>query len=242
MMDDSPDNYLEASIVKSTTVRIERLDNSAPWEHPVHALNWFDTRLLVLYNLYNLLAARSVINVGGTPLIKGKLVERVVGDDENQRQVLLLVKYPTPKHFKTMLENTYFKLVSILRGLAVTRFTFCLSHEQELPGADSAAPEVSTDTIFAVHHFRGDATDLQRILAALEHSSVPVTFSSLKTHQLAIYKSGEVDQIVPSIMDGIVLFNCEDKSTLHKLVNSDAYQHAISQTQSGFIGLYKRLL
>jgi len=92
MVNDDPDNDIEANIIKSTTVRIQRLDSSTSWDHTVYALNWFDTRLLILYNFYNLLAARSVIKVGGTPLIKGKLIGRVIGDDNSQRQVLLLVK------------------------------------------------------------------------------------------------------------------------------------------------------
>jgi len=123
-------DYIEATIVASTTVRIERLNNNSAWEHPVHAINWFDTRLLLLYNFYNLLAGRSVARVGGTPLVKGKLISRIVGTDASQRQILLLVRYPSPAQFKTMLESTYFKLVSVLRGLAVKNFTFCLSHAQ----------------------------------------------------------------------------------------------------------------
>jgi len=263
-------DYIEATIVASTTVRIERLNNNSAWEHPVHAINWFDTRLLLLYNFYNLLAGRSVARVGGTPLVKGKLISRIVGTDASQRQILLLVRYPSPAQFKTMLESTYFKLVSVLRGLAVKNFTFCLSHAQGVtPVADintqsdtkaNFTPDdklvsnsdekldknndrfESTGTVFGIHHFRGDDACLEGIRNALALSSLNVTFSSLKTHQLSVYKGNSLSQTVPSIMDGIVLFNCSDAMTLERVTQSTEYQSAIEQTESSFIGLYQRLV
>ena len=40
-------------------------------ESPLFAINWFDTRIAIVYHLYNLLAASRVFKIGGKVLFRG---------------------------------------------------------------------------------------------------------------------------------------------------------------------------
>ena len=237
-MSDSLD-YIEATIVGNNRVRIERINSQCDWDESVHAINWFDARQLQLYNLYNFLASRSVVKVGGSPVFKGRLLSRHLGSDEDERQVLLLVNYPSPKQFKNMLTDNYFKLVGVLRTLAVKRFTFCLSHSIGRENIPKKSAEMET---YGVHHFRGDKNTLELIRAALTESSANIAFSSLKSHQLSTVSRDKDPVMVPVIMDGIVLFRCENETMLNDIVSTDQYQKSLQHSQSSYIGLYQRIL
>ena len=117
---------LAAPISRRSRIRI------TPYGHPfdgavIHAINWFDTRSLWLYNVYNRLAAGSVARIGGQPLFKARLVEVLRGNVSDRRETLLLVRYPGVSQFASMLSDRRFQLTSVLRELAVRRFSFGLS-------------------------------------------------------------------------------------------------------------------
>ncbi len=236
-----PDNsdFVRASIAGETYVQISRLNKTISWSDPVHALNWFDTRLLPLYNFYNFVAARSVTRVGGRPIFKGELTKHIAGNTKDLRTVLLIVRYPSPLHFKDMVENLYFKVVSILRGLAVKEFTFCLTHTvQDVNVSTVINPELS----YAVHHFSGAADAIEKVQATLSKKNIQIEFSSCKTHTLSTSGASGVTKPIPALMDGLILISAPDSSSLETLFASADYQHIIGQTDSSFIGLFKRVM
>lgn len=232
-------SFLQAQIVGETYVRIIRDKQNISWNHKVHAINWFNARFLILYNFYNFLAARSVELVGGVPLFKGRLIVRVLGEEPDQRGILLIVQYPSPRHFRKMLENTYFKLVSILRAIAVQRFTFCLTHTVSDPHIPLI---IGSATRYGIHHFRGDGHSMAQLLRNLSDANMAVVFSSLKTHELVTVNSTGNSTPVPVLMDGIILFECPNETRLRAVVNSTVYQNNINNCSSSFVGLFERIL
>ena len=232
-------NYIEAKIVGDTYIRLERINNDISWDAPVHALNWFDSRQLQIYNFYNFLASRSVKKVGGAPLFKGRLLARLHGADKDEREVLLIVRYPSPASFRDMLSNTYFKMVSIIRSLAVKDFTFSLSHC--IGDANIPKKRVKGEN-YAVHHFCGDMNTVNEIRGALRDHAIEIAFTSLKTHELYKVSGNKQPEPVPVIMDGIVLFRCDNEVKLKEIVSSQAYQQCLQQSQSSYVGLYQRIL
>jgi len=231
--------YIEAKIVGETHIRLQRINDDISWDTPVHALNWFDSRQLQIYNFYNLLASRSVKKVGGTPLFKGRLLARLHGADKDEREVLLIVRYPSPASFKNMLSNTYFKTVSIIRSLAVKEFTFCLSH---CVGDTNISKQRVKGENYAVHHFCGDIHTVNEIRSALQNHAIDTAFTSLKTHKLYKVSGNKQPEPVPVIMDGIVLFRCDNEDKLKEIVSSQAYQQCLQHSQSSYVGLYQRIL
>jgi len=103
-------------------------------DQPVIAVNWFNTRSLWLYHIYNLLASAPLKRVGGKSLFKGRLRYRIHGDSEAARSTVLLVFYPSVQDFLRLMGNRYFAFVGLLRMLAVRDFTFGLT--QPVPGTN----------------------------------------------------------------------------------------------------------
>lgn len=232
-------DFIRASITGESYVQIDRVNETIHWSEPVHALNWFNTRLLSLYNFYNFIAARSVTRVGGQPIFKGELTKHIAGDVKDLRSVLLIVRYPSPLHFKNMAENLYFKVVSILRGLAVKEFTFCLTHTvQDV----NVPPDIDPTISYAVHHFKGTADTIDKVQAAARAANIQMEFSSNKTHSLSTGSTKGVTTPIPALMDGLILLSAENSSALETLFTSADYQHIIDQTDNSFIGLFKRVM
>jgi len=230
---------IRATITSKLHVQIDRLNEQTPWTQEIHAVNWFNTRWLPLYNFYNRVASRSVAAVGGKPVFKGRLTKTLVGNDQDLRTVLLIVNYPSPLSFQTMLENTYFKIVSLLRAAAVKQFTFCFT--QRIDRIDSF-PVIDHSYHYAIHHFRGDEHVNTVAKNAPRPSDVELIFSSVKTHQLKTVSSNGKTTPVPDLMDGVLLYRATDASSLEAMASSEQYQSLIKQTDSSFIGLLDRLL
>jgi len=235
--DDSHD-FIRAKITGKSYVQIDRLDNTLSWSEPVHAINWFNTRFMPLYNFYNLVAARSVTRVGGKPIFKGRLTKHITGDNKDLRTVLLLVRYPSPVNFKNMAENLYFKVVSLLRAMAVQDFTFCLSRVTQ---TNSVPATLDATVSFAAHHFRGSTDTIDKVQVLADASSVKLDFASVKTHVLSS-GGGKGTTAIESLMDGLILLSAPDTAELESLFASVEYKHIIDQTESSFIGLFKRLM
>ena len=67
---DDADRF-EAVLPGNQRAFITRHDPSLANHDAVYAVNWFNTRSAWLYDFYNLIAARSVLAVGGVPILKG---------------------------------------------------------------------------------------------------------------------------------------------------------------------------
>ena len=192
-----------------------------------------------LYDFYNFLAARSVRLVGGTPLLKGRILSCVSGDESMQRGVLLVVRYPSPRHFCRMLENTYFKLVSIVRSIAVQRFTFCLT--RAINDRDFQLADDNYSSTFAVLMFRGDSDVMEPLLKELNDSSVSVIYSGLKTHKLSVVKASDKVTEVPVPMDGIIVFECSGESRLRSIAASTSFRSGLDNCSSYFVALLEKI-
>lgn len=127
----SKQDRIERKITGSMTAEIQgKLDEI---ESPLFAINWFDTRIALIYHLYNLLAASRVFKIGGKALFKGKCLEKISGSPDLARDYLLIVNYPSGHRFLDLLADRQFQLMSVLRMAAVKRFSFVLHQRQGEP-------------------------------------------------------------------------------------------------------------
>ena len=99
-------------------------ENDEDLDQNLWAINWFNLKLPRTYKFYNLIAFPHVKKIGGAPLFKGYVVDIVKGKPEHDREVLLIVKYPSAPAFLKMLSNKLFLLKSILRVRSVRNFVF----------------------------------------------------------------------------------------------------------------------
>ncbi len=67
----STNNSLKRQLTKSISIEVIPVDGSKEINERVWAINWFNFKRKWLYNLYNLLASKYVVQVGGQLLFNG---------------------------------------------------------------------------------------------------------------------------------------------------------------------------
>ena len=235
-----PDKILQAKITSTSYVYIQSVNESVPLSEPIYAINWFNTKNLWLYNFYNLLASISVKSIGGKAFFKGRSEEVLMGDRGHHRDVLLIVNYPNANQFKKMLESTYFKLVSLLRMLAVKRFTFGFTKRTDL----EIVPPLDSDmnSSYAIHHYKGNNDIAKKVEQLVLNSGVNIHYAGRISSLLFSGDKLKANKQVNCLMDGLILLKADSSEQLKNLVKSENYQAIIGQTESSFITTLNRML
>ena len=206
-----------------------------------YAINWFNTKSQWLYDLYNFLAAGSVIEVGGKPFMKGRLVNKLYGESRAQRTVLLIVRYPSVLRFKNMLESKMFQAVSILRSLAVSGFTFGFSKRHDQVGSLAPDDTANGKPMYGVIHFSGDI-DINDVLAlARAHPDSELIFASEIAGRLATGKIDSEPTAVPCIMNGIAVLRSVKPDCFKLVLESEQFLTLKNNSDDVFFGVYDRV-
>jgi hypothetical protein len=229
---------VQAKITRKISVYIQSLDPSVPLTEPVYAINWFNTKRLWLYNFYNLLAAVSVKNVGGKLFFKGSVEEVLVGHDSQRRDVLLIVHYPGPRHFLTLLESTYFKLVSIFRLISVKKFTFGFMQRTD---SRTVTADNNKGKVYAIHHYQAEKGITDMLEKIIQKHSGEVYFAGQISSLLYSRDNQKPEEQVPCLMTGLLLFRADTREQIDDLINNSDYQVIVQQTTSSFIATLERI-
>jgi len=192
-------------------------------DEPVYAINWFDTRSRLVYDFYNMLAAKPVLKVGGRPFLKCQIIKRLHGDVDRQRDMLLIVRYPGLKNFGNMLENKFFQLVSLIRSVP-------LSEDQQ------------AQVVYGVLHYVGAPDELDPRALIASTPDVELQFIGKIGASLAVGKATTSAQHVPCILDGIVILKASNTDSFDGLVASTDFQQLSDQSEHLFFGVYDRVL
>ena len=227
-------NEIIAKISASSSVAIRSTEAKNDLSQPLYAVNWFDASPAWLYHLYNKLASRSVYKIGGQPLFKATVKDSILSD-KGKRQILLIVKYPDGNAFKKLLESTYFKLVSILRIMAVKRFTFSFTK-----------PEAKLNLkqkykAYALHHF--DNRQLSEVLEGLknEQSDVDIIYTGQTFAHLIRQSKGEAEVPVRNIIDSVIIYGGTSEEALATHLKSEKYLAYFDTENPGYISSINRI-
>ena len=243
MFDQNAPNKLTAKLPGDLQAYIFRDENALSTDEPIYAINWFDTKTQWVYDFYNFLAVKAVKKIGGGPFFKGKRLKTLYGEENGQRDVLLVVRYPALENFRTMLENKYFQLVSVLRMAAVKDFTFGISKRSD-DGTDFRPMEKAENKTasYAVHHFSGSDNISAELRDLALNTSVEIFLTSdIKAH-IGTGKTSESCTLVECILKHIVILRASEDDDIIRFVNAAPYQDLIKRTERSFIGLYNRIL
>lgn len=230
-------NYISVRVAGKTHARITTTDQNWPLSNPVFAINWFDTKSLILYNIYNFLAQRSVHKVEGRAHFKGKITKTLYGEKADRRDVLLIVNYPATQNFLIMLQSGYFKLVSILRMAAVKRFTFGFTRRRD---KGNAPADHNFQHAYAVHHYHGVDISEQAIRLA-QQAGVQVYYAGWISSRVSVGPQDD-DKAIPCLMDGIIVFQGTTEQVISDMVASPSYCNLLAVTKSSFVAQLSRLL
>lgn len=203
------------------------------------AINWFSTKLEWMYHFYNFLATRSVLKVGGKPFFKAKVSETIIDTSNSRRDMLLIVRYPNGQNFKSLMQSTYFKMVSVFRILAVSDFTFGFT--QKLAADDTS--KKSDGLHYALHHFRSD-NNTKEILQQIQQllpASISTKYKGQMIANLYSHKKNNDPEQIPNLMDAIVVFQSQSEQELRSLLTSAAYQEILEMTPTNHISFLNRI-
>ena len=227
-------NELIAKITSNSSVAIRSHDAEGNLSQPLYAVNWFDASPAWLYHLYNKLAGRSVIKIGGKPLFKATVKESLLSD-KGQRQILLLVKYPDGKAFKKLLESTYFQIVSLLRMKSVQRFTFSFAKPE------GEVKFKSNPKHYAIHYFNAD--DLNGVLKESEKSlnGLEVLYAGQSFAQLYRQEEGKADQVIKSVIDCIFIYGAATEEVICETLTSNEYLQHFNSDDPGYIASLNKI-
>jgi len=160
--------------------------------------------------------------------------------------VVLIVRFPSIKNFKTMMDSRYFQLVSIIRGIAVKQFTFGFSSRLDTHDVTNSLPISKNDNegVYAIHHYRNrdnndEITEQVRELA--KAAEVDLFFSSKVSARLYAQQGDKEPSAVDTIMDGCLILQAQTDIDIENLIASDEYQAQIATTQSSFIATLNRI-
>ncbi len=227
-------------VSKKITLSIKPNNRGADLGNSLYAINWFDTKLGWLYKIYNMLAVGSVLKAGGRPFLKANTIRSISGDHTLNRDIILLVKYPSADSFLRMISKKYFQLISLLRRSAVKGFTFGFANKL----SDNKWEKNDEESKYVTHHFQYQKLGLQEILdnLSLDESDTKIFFAG-EVNSHIHFKNGNNEQQVPCIMDGLIIYQTKNINQLEEFLLSKEYQSNFSDnvTSSNIVEI-KRVL
>lgn len=231
---------LQAKITAKACAYIEAVNASVDLSQPVFAINWFNTKALWLYNLYNILASVSVKKVGGYPFFKGRVKEVLGGNLKLYRDVLLIVNYPSAKDFARMIENFYFKLVSLFRIMAVKDFTF--GHSQPINSGQPVHDD-NKDKAYVMLHYRADHSTAQELMNDIEaNTEIEIFYAGQIAALVYSGDSEKAREQIPCLMDGVFLLRADNLEQIKSFAAQDAFSNTLKETETYFLATLERVL
>lgn len=116
---------------------------------PLDVINLISTARFEHYRWYGLLVLPVMTAVGGRVMWMGRFEQSLSG--ERQADKLLIVRYPSHRHFLAMTLNPYYLAINKLREAGVRRFEASFTH------ASQAEAELHRRRLLVVVHFNSPA-------------------------------------------------------------------------------------
>jgi len=232
-------NSLKRQLNKSISVEIIPTNKAFELTERIWAINWFDYKSKWLYTLYNKLAAKYVIQVGGQLLFKGHNQRTLLGEKSYARKTLLIVTYPTITNFLDMLLIKTLQLVGLLRVKAVKDFVFGFTKRLD-DYEDTVTPKINPKNQYLVFHYQGK-TDQSSIIQLAHSQGLTTYFIGEKLAQIKRSEIGKEDVIAPFFMDGIMVFDAQTEDTLNSFVDSADFTKMIEGNSSNYAAIFTRV-
>ncbi|GEM_PF-4199171 len=241
-MSDSP-TFPERRLALSKTKAIKiKAHKSDAFDHQLWAVNWLNARRPALYNLYGKLAYTHVAKVGGRVLLKGVITEKISGDDEFDRELLLIVRYQTVSNFLKLVGGKMFQLKSVLRTSSVSSFVFGFMNKVAGEGDTKNYPTAyEGDRHHLVHIFQTDKPDTEHHLFVKSAYMPTLYFYGLKAATVArVDKSGEKE--APCFVDGICIWQADSAQRLRNLAEMDDFKEFSEGNKTNSVYLFDRTI
>ena len=232
-------NSLTRQLTETISIELIPANNSSELEGRIWAINWFDHKRKWLYNLYNKLASKYVVQVGGELHFKGHHQKTLLGKEEHKRQTLLIVTYPQASSFLSMLVIKAFQVVSLLRVKAVANFVFGFTKRVD-PYETTHTPKLVSGNNHLVFHYQGD-TQSKALIKLAKKLFLGVYFVGERLAQIKRAEKGKPAVLAPFFMDGIAIFESVDIDLLISFTNSDEFTALTKENTSNYAAIFTRI-
>ena len=232
------------AITKSMTLKVKATGMLNSLEGKVWAVNWLNLKRPWLYDLYGKLAFIHVAKAGAKLFFKGNVIEKLEGEDMYDRELLLIVRYPSVDGFLNMLSNKWFQLKSILRINAIKRFVFGFVKQEGGSGQALKRPvNYEGSNCYMVHIFQTDPVyaDDKTFQALIDSEQPELYFQGTQKAKVIRVQKGK-EQEGPFFIDGILIWEAADQKTLKDWANSEAYEAFKKLNQSNNLYLLDRTI
>lgn len=182
-----------------------------PVQRPTDVLNLIDYADRHYYRWYGAFVMPTIYGVGGSLRWGGHHRESIVG--EPLADTLLVVRYPTHRHFIFMTVNPYYALINRLRERGVARFAAAftrvvvadqnLNEERRLVGVHFTAPEPAT------------VVDALASSPALRAAGLELAYASAQFAAFDFLRAPKPNDPNPLPFPATALFRCADVERLH---------------------------
>lgn len=228
---------LKRNLTDKVSVEILPVDSEKDLHERVWAINWFNYKRKWLYTLYNRLAAKHVIQVGGRLLFKGHRQRTLFGEETLARHTLLIVTYPKVDNFLDMLTIKAFQLKSLLRLKAVKKFVFGFTRRVD---TETVAGVGKKSGAYLVWHYQGPI-DVDSLRQLASKHNLQVFFYGKKIGQIKRSKQGKDDVIAPFFMDGIILLVADTSNAYEEFVADSDFIQLADGNKTNYVAIFDRV-
>jgi uncharacterized protein (DUF1330 family) len=236
---------MERRITRGTKIVLQAVHDEDVLKNPLFAINWFNTRSLWLYNLYNMIASRSLSKIGGRVLFKGRVMETLLGSPEDTREILLIVNYPSGERFLDLLSNRFFQITSLLRLAAVRDFSFVFNQRVDGPALLEKRNQVfDASRAWAVHLYSSDCDvheEVQLLRTVAAKDKLTLHFASLRAVIVHSEDNDGKRKAFNHVTDRVVILEAENEERIRAAVSGSYHEFAASVSGS-YIGLLSRMM
>ena len=236
---------MQRQITRGTKIVLEAVHDDDALTSPLFAINWFNTRSLWLYNIYNKIASRSLSRVGGKVLFKGRVTETLLGSPDDARQILLIVNYPSGARFLDLLSDRFFQVTSLLRMAAVRDFSFALNQRGDGPDRlEHQTQPFDPGHAWAVHLYSSDRNigeEVRALRDIADEETISLHFASRRAASVHSENSSGIREPLNHVTDRVAIFEADSQDRLRAAVAGRFREFACSVSNS-YIGLLSRLM
>jgi len=237
---------ITVALNKKVSLTVTSTNEAFSLDSPIYAINWFNVKSEWLYDFYNLLAYPHVRAVQGKGIFKGKMLEKWEGDEQFDRNFLLIVGYPKVANFLQMVSNKIFLFKSLIRLAAVKDFIFGFTYRfDENESTAKIGRKYKGSDKYLVHIFQNkkDATSIDTdMLKKLSTNNTTLYYGGIKAAYIGKSENNGELKNNPFFVNGILVWSAANRQHLKTMMDSDSYKNFKREQEHNNIYLFKRLL
>ena len=226
-------------LTKNIALRICPTSDQVDLSSFVWAINWLNYKSKFYYKIYTLLASPLALNIGAKLYYKGAWLERLHGDLNDSRELLLIVRYPSVYKFLQLMSNSLFKWVSLLRLKGVTDFVFGFTQpvfDNKNNACKASVGEVSL--IIILKSFQSDTpVNLEQLIKT---AGLKIIFFGKKVATLQRQTQHKKEYNIPFFIEQIVVISGTDKKGLIQFYENEI-KEKIAKHVSCYIAIFKNI-